>query len=176
MALKDLERFLALLPTFEHRKGIALFDQVVKEPANAGPILNELLLVVSNHDDPALHTPHGILTVHAARELLLLTRPPGGMSLLRFLVLYNFSLHKRPVTVAQAEANARGVPPAGLEEMAEAYRKAIRGNLGAQAAGLLGRIAMDHGLERALHVGVRTSPTVPSSSRRVRIRGSSVTR
>src|SRR3990170_11979 len=157
MAPKELDRLATLLQTFDHEKGIALFDELAKDPANAGPILQELLLTAANHDDPALHTPHGPLTLHAARELLLLTRPPGGMSLLRFLVLYNFSLHKRPVTVAQAEANARGVPPAGLEEMAEAYRKAIRGNLGAQAAGLLGRIAMDHGLERALHVGVRTS-------------------
>src|SRR6266571_3660320 len=90
----DLDRLFALLPTFEHQKGIRLFDELARDPANAAPILQELLAVVSNHDDPQLHTPHGMLTVHAGRDLLRLTRPPGGLGLLRFLVLYNFSLWK----------------------------------------------------------------------------------
>jgi len=113
----DLDRLLALLPTFEHQKGIRLFDELAKDPANAAPILQELLAVVSNHDDPQLHTPHGVLTVHAGRDLLRLTRPPGGLGLLRFLVLYNFSLQKRSLTAAQAETNARAVPPAEREDM-----------------------------------------------------------
>jgi hypothetical protein len=123
----------------------------------AAPILQELLFVVSNHDDPQLHTPHGLLTLQAARELLLLTRPPGGLGLLRFLVLYNFSLTKRPLTAAQAEAASKAVPQASLDELRGAYRKAIGGNLGSQAAALLGRIALDHRVEDAAHVALRTS-------------------
>src|SRR3990172_12883860 len=156
MVSKTLERFFALLPTFEHKEGIRLFDELAKDPANAAPILQELLYVVSNHDDPQLHTPHGVLTLQSARELLLLTRPPGGLGLLRFLVLYNFSLTKRTLSVAQAEANARAIPPGDPADMALAYRKAVTVGLGGQAAALLCRIGLDRGLERALHLAVRT--------------------
>ncbi|HEX9340589.1 MAG TPA: hypothetical protein VF992_05395 [Thermoplasmata archaeon] len=153
----DLDRLLALLPTFEHQKGIRLFDELAKDPANAAPILQELLAVVSNHDDPQLHTPHGMLTVHAGRDLLRLTRPPGGLGLLRFLVLYNFSLQKRPLTAVQAEANARAVPSAKREDMEAGYRKVVHDQVGPKAAALLGRIALDHGIEAAAHLAIRTA-------------------
>jgi len=157
MPSKDLERFLALLSTFDHRQGVKLFDELARDPANAGPILHELLLVASNHDDPQLHTPHGLLTIQAARDLLLLTRPPGGAGLLRFLVLYNFSLAKRPLTGIQANTNARAVPSASLDDLRVAYRKAVAGNLGTQSAAVLGRIALDHGIEAAAHTAIRAS-------------------
>src|SRR5437870_12714893 len=147
LASKDVERLFAILPTFEHQKGIRLFDYLAKDPANAAPILQELLLVVSNHDDPQLHTPHGLLTIQAGRDLLRLTRPPGGLGLLRFLVLYNFSLQKRAVTSAGAVVEARAVPAASREEMERAYRKVVHDKAGEKAAALLGRIALDHGVE-----------------------------
>jgi len=153
----DLDRLFALLPTFEHQKGIRLFDEMARDPANAAPILQELLAVVSNHDDPQLHTPHGMLTVHAGRDLLRLTRPPGGLGLLRFLVLYNFSLQKRPLTAVQAEANARAVPSAKREDMEAAYRKVVHDQAGPKAAALLGRIALDHGVEAAAHLAIRAA-------------------
>jgi len=153
----DLDRLFALLPTFEHQKGIRLFDELAKDPANAAPILQELLAVVSNHDDPQLHTPHGMLTAHAGRDLLRLTRPPGGLGLLRFLVLYNFSLQKRPLTAVQAEANARAVPSAKREDMEAAYRKVVHDQAGPKAAALLGRIALDHGIEATAHLAIRTA-------------------
>lgn len=157
MASRDLERFIALLPTFEHKVGIGLFDELAKDPSNAAPILQELLAVVANHDDPQLHTPHGTLTVHAGRDLLRLTRPPGGLGLLRFLVLYNFSLQKRPLTPPVAEAQARTIPPATRGEQEHAYRKFVHDRMGAKAAPLLGRVALDHGIEAAAHLAVRTS-------------------
>ena len=157
MASKDLERLFALLPTFEHQKGIRLFDDLAKDPANAAPILHELLAVVSNHDDPQLHTPHGVLTVHAGRDLLRLTRPPGGLGLLRFLVLYNYSLQKRSLTATAVEAEARAIPSATQEEKERAYRKFVHDRMGAKAAPLLARIALDHGLEAAAHLAIRTS-------------------
>ena len=157
MASKDLERLFALLPTFEHQKGIRLFDDVAKDPATAGPILQELLAVVSNHDDPQLHTPHGVLTMHAGRELLRLTRPPGGLGLLRFLIFYNFSLPKRPLTASQVEAAARAIPSASEEDQALAYRKFVFERMGPKAAPLLARIALDHGIETAAHLAIRTA-------------------
>jgi len=157
VASKDLERLFALLPTFEHQKGIRLFDDVAKDPATAGPILQELLAVVSNHDDPQLHTPHGVLTIHAGRELLRLTRPPGGLGLLRFLIFYNFSLPKRPLTASQVEAAARAIPSASEEDQALAYRKFVFERMGPKAAPLLARIALDHGIETAAHLAIRTS-------------------
>jgi len=157
VASKDLDRLFALLPTFDHQKGILLFDQLAKDPANAAPILQELLLVVSNHDDPQLHTPHGLLTIQAGRDLLRLTRPPGGLGLLRFLVLYNFSLQKRAVKSAGAVAEARAVPAASREEMERAYRRVVHDKAGAKAAALLGRIALDHGVETSAHLAIRTS-------------------
>lgn len=157
MASKDLERLFALLPTFEHQKAIRLFDELAKDPANAAPILHELLAVVSNHDDPQLHTPHGLLTLHAGRELLLLTRPPGGFGLLRFLVLYNFSLQKRSMTASQVESEARAVPAASREDMERAYRKVVHDRAGPKAAALLGRLALDCGTEAAAHLAVRAS-------------------
>jgi len=157
VATKDLERLFALLPTFEHQKGIRLFDDLAKDPATAAPILHELLAAVANHDDPQLHTPHGVLTVQAGRELLRLTRPPGGLGLLRFLVLYNFSLPKRTLTYPQVEAAARSIPSATEAEKARAYRKFVFEQMGPKASALLARIALDHGLEAAAHLAIRTS-------------------
>jgi len=157
VATEDLQRFLALLWTYEHKKGIQLFDELAKDPSTAAPILNELLLLGSNHDDPQLHTPHGLLTVHAARNLLVLTRPPGGLGLLRFLVLYNFSLRKRPLTPAQAEANARVTPSGSLARMQAAYHDAIHARNGDRGAAILTRCAIDLGLGAAAHLAVRTA-------------------
>ena len=157
MATRDFERFVALLPSFEHQKGIRLFDELAKDPSNAAPILQELLPVVSNHDDPQLHTPHGVLTVQAGRELLRLTRPPGGLGLLRFLVLYNFTLQKRALTASGVEADARAIPMAAPEEKARAYRKFVFEHMGSKAAPLLARIALDQGVEAAAHLAIRTA-------------------
>ena len=157
MASKDLERLFALLPTFEHQKGIKLFDELSKDPATAAPILHELLAVVSSHDDPQLHTPHGVLTIQAGRDLLRLTRPPGGLGLLRFLVFYNFSLQKRALTPVGVQAEARAIPSASQEEKERAYRRFVHDRMGPKAASLLARIALDHGLEAAAHLAIRTS-------------------
>lgn len=157
MASKDLERFLGLLPTLDHQHAVPLFDQVVKDLSVAGPILQELVYVASNHDDPQVHTPHGLLTMVAGRDLLRLTRPPGGLGLLRFLVLYSFTLQKRAFGIPVATAMARSVPSTDVEDLTSAYRKAIRGGLGDQAASLMGRVAMDYGLEAAGHLAIRSS-------------------
>ncbi len=157
MASNDLDRFLSLLPTLEGQKAVQLYDSLIKDPANAGPILQGLLAVVSNHADPQLQSPHGLLTVQSGRELLLLTHPPGGLSLLRFLILYSFTLQKRRLTLSSAEAAARGVPKGGLEELSAAYRKAVGGGLGEQAASVLGRIALDAGLPAASHIALRAA-------------------
>jgi hypothetical protein len=154
---KELERFLALLPTAEHKRAIPLYDDVVRDLSNVGPVLLELLWVMSNHDDPQIHTSHALLTAVAGRDLLRLTRPPGGLPLLRFLVLYSFSLPKRTFSPAQADAGVRSVPPSSLEDASLAYARAIRGRLGDQAGLLLARIALDHGLDAAGHVAVRAS-------------------
>jgi hypothetical protein len=157
VATREFDRFVALLPTFEHAKGMQLFDDLAKDPANAAPMLQELLPVVSNHDDPQLHTPHGVLTVQAGRELLRLTRPPGGLGLLRFLVLYNFSLQKRSLTPSSVEAAARAIPSASPEEKARAYRKFVFEHMGPKAAPLLARIALDEGIDAAAHLAIRAS-------------------
>ena len=157
MAAKDLERLFAFLPTFEHQKGIRLFDDLAKDPANAAPILQELLLVVSNHDDPQLHTPHGLLTLEAGRDLLRLTRPPGGLGLLRFLVLYNFSLQKRALTPAAVDAAARAIPAASSADMERAYRKVVHDHMGSKAGALLARIGLEDGIEAAAHLAIRGS-------------------
>jgi hypothetical protein len=157
VATRDFERFVALLPSFEHQKGIRLFDELAKDPSNAALILQELLPVVSNHDDPQLHTPHGVLTVQAGRELLRLTRPPGGLGLLRFMVLYNFTLQKRALTASSVEADARAIPNAAPEEKERAYRKFVFEHMGSKAAPLLARIALDQGVEAAAHLAIRTA-------------------
>ncbi len=157
MAATDLERLLALLPTTDHQRAIPLFDQMTRDLASAGSILQGLVFSTSNHDDPQLHTPHGLLTTVSGRDLLLLTKPPGGAALLRFLVLYNFTLQRRAFDVPVAAAMARSVPSAPLADLAAAYRKAIRGGLGDQAASVLGRIALDCGSEAAAHVALRAS-------------------
>ena len=153
----DLERLLALLPTTDHARAVPLFDKAIQDLANAGPILQGLVSAASNHDDPQLHTPHGLLTMVSGRDLLLLTKPPGGAGLLRFLFLYNFTLQRRPFDAAVASAMARSVPAAPAEDLAAAYAKAVRGGLGEQAASVLGRIALDHGLEPAAHLALRAS-------------------
>ncbi len=157
MASTDRDRLLALLPTTDHQHGVPLFDKAIQDLSSAGPILQGLVLSASNHDDPQLHTPHGLLTMVAGRDLLLLTKPPGGIGLLRFLIRYNFTLQRRAFDMAIGGAMARSVPPAPVPDLAVAYRKAVGGGLGDQAASLLGRIALDHGFERAAHVALRAS-------------------
>lgn len=157
MASTDLERLLALLPTTDHKRAVPLFDKVIQDLSVAGPILQGLVTAASNHDDPQLHTPHGLLTMVSGRDLLLLTKPPGGSALLRFLLLYHFTLQRRAFDSTVANAMARSVPPAPSADLAVAYHRATRGGLGDQAASLLGRMAMDHGLEEAAHTALRTS-------------------
>jgi len=157
LAAKDLERFLALLPTSDHKRALPLYEDVVRDMSTVGPILQELLWVMSNHDDPQVHTPHALLTAVAARDLLRLTRPPGGLPLLRFLVRYNFSLPRRSFSPAQADAAVRSVPPSSLDEGTLAYSRAVYGRLAEQAGILLARIAIDHGVEAAGHLAVRTA-------------------
>ncbi len=157
MASKDLERLLSLLPTTNHKEAVPLFEKVIRDPAAAGNVLLELVASSSNHDDPQLHTPHGLLTMVAGRDLLRLTRPPGGLGLLRFLVLYNFTLMRRPFSQPAAAAMAQSVPQAAPPDLAAAYTKAIAGGLGEQAASILGRLAVDTGLPDAAHLALRTS-------------------
>ncbi len=157
MATDDLNRLLALLPSTDHQRAVPLFDKVMRDLNSAGPILQELVYVASNHDDPQLHTPHGLLTLVAGRDLLRLTRPPGGLGLLRFLIRYNFTLQRRAFGPPVARAMARSVPSASIEELALAYRKAVGGGLGDQAASILGRLVLDHGLEAASHLVLRAS-------------------
>ncbi len=157
MASKDLERLLILIPGGAHKEAISFFDRVIGDPGTAGAILLELVQSASNHDDPQLHTPHGLLTMVAGRDLLRLTRPPGGLGLLRFLFLYNFTLQRRPFSEPAAAAMARSVPPASAEELGVAYGKAISGGLGEQAASLVGRLATDVGFEAAAHLVLRSS-------------------
>ena len=154
--MKELERLLPLLGTYDHRTAVPLYDSVIRDPAAAGPILQELVYVVSKHDDPQVRTPHGLTTVMAARSLLHLTRPPGGLGLLRFLVLYNFGLPKASVEPAPLEAAASKVPSATLADASTAYRKAVAKGLGDQAGALLCRISLDHGHEAAAH-GIGTA-------------------
>ncbi len=157
LAPNDLERLLALLHTPNHQEAVPLFDRLIKDPGSAGPILLGLVYSASNHDDPQLHTPHGLLTLVAGRDLLRLTRPPGGLGLLRFLLLYNFTLMRRPFAAPTAVAMSRAVPPATVEELSLAYRKAVGGGLGDQAASVLGRLTLDAGVETAAGLAVRTA-------------------
>ncbi len=157
MASDDLERLITLLPTTDHQHALPLFDKVIRDLASAGPVLQGLVYAASNHDDPQLHTPHGLLTMVSGRDLLLLTKPPGGLGLLQFLVRYNFTLQRRAFDIAVGGAMARSVPPASFDELSVAYRKAVGGGLGEQAAGVLGRIVLDHGLEKAGRVALRAS-------------------
>src|SRR6266480_250276 len=81
----------------------------------------------------------------------------GGLGLLRFLVLYNFSLPKKALTPSQVESAARAIPSASREEQEVAYRKFVFERMGAKASFLLARIALDHGVEAAGHLAVRAS-------------------
>ena len=157
LASKALDRLLALLATTDHARAVPLYDAVMKDLSSAAPILNEILLTASNHDDPQLHTPHGLLTAVAARDLLKLTRPPGGLALHRFVFLYNFTLPKRALSPGDADTAAKAVPSASRGELEAAYRKAVHGGLAGQATGLLCRIAVDHGLDGAGHAALRAS-------------------
>jgi len=38
LASKDVERLFAILPTFEHQKGIRLFDDLAKDPAESNNV------------------------------------------------------------------------------------------------------------------------------------------
>src|SRR3989449_7400626 len=157
MVSNEVGRLFPILRTFQRQRGIRLFDDLAKDPANAAPILEGLLLVGSNHDDPHLHTPQGLLTLNAGRALLRFPRPPGGLAFLSFLVLYNSSLQNRTLTLAGIDAEAGAIPAATQEDMERAYRKVVHDHAGSKAAALQTRIGMDHGIEEAAHLAIRTS-------------------
>ncbi len=149
----DLAKFLQLLYTFEHEKGIAVFDELARDEANFWPIADALLLVCANHQDPKLTVPHGLQTVQAAREMFTVAGPEASRGLLRFIALYNFSLIKRDWTATYLAGQAASVPG----DPGPAFWEAVSAGQPDRAAALLCAVATRHGQEAAAHALIRAS-------------------
>lgn len=157
MAGREFEQFLQVLYTFDHRRGMALFDGLAGTEENFWPVADALLLVCANHQDPKLTVPHGLQTVQAAREMFTVAGPEASWGLLRFITLYSFSLVKRDWTATylqtQGEA-AEGDPAGGLW-------RAISGGNPDRAAGYACAVALRSGVDAAGHALIRASLSDP---------------
>src|SRR3989304_4041074 len=109
MADREFGRFLQLLYRYERRKAMGLFDKLVEDDENFWPIADALLLVCANHQDAKLTVPHGLQTLEAAREMFTVGGTEASPGLLRFVVLYSFSLIKRDWTATYLQRQASGV-------------------------------------------------------------------
>lgn len=153
MADRDLAKFLQLLYTYEHAKAMPLFDALVRDEGNFWPIADALLLVAANHQDPNLTVPHGLQTMHAAREMFAVAGPEASLGLLRFAAMYNFSLVKRDWTPSYLERQAsqvRGDPEPLLWE-------AVAGAQPDRAAVLACAVATQRSVEAAGRALIRAS-------------------
>ncbi len=153
MADRDLAKFLQLLYTFEHQKGMALFDKLLQDEGNFWPIADALLLVCANHQDAKLTVPHGLQTLEAAREMFAVAGPEASKGLLRFATLYNFSLIKRDWTATYLEEQSAAVP----RNPEPAFWEAVSHGQPDRAAGLLCAVAARDGFEVAAHALLRAS-------------------
>src|SRR3989442_204434 len=106
----EVSQFNELLVTGQHVKGMRLFDEVSKDPALCGLVLDSIVMSNSNQSDPSLHTPHGLPTTNAARAMLAISGFPAGVPLLRFITLYSFSLRKRGLSAEDVRIKARTLP------------------------------------------------------------------
>src|SRR2546428_10061791 len=128
----EVSQFNELLVTGQHVKGMRLFDEVSKDPALCGLVLDSVVMSNSNQSDPSLHTPHGLPTTNAARAMLAISGFPAGVPLLRFITLYSFSLRKRALSAEDVRIKARTLPPlpdpvATLHTALEAGRVRVSG-------------------------------------------------
>ena len=153
MADRDLAKFLQLLYTFEHQKAMVLFDKLVQDEENFWPIADALLLVCANHQDAKLTVPHGLQTLHAAREMFAAAGPEASRGLLRFATLYSFSLIKRDWTATYLEQQAATIP--GDPE--PTVWNAIVAGQPDRAAALLAAVAVKKGFETAAHALLHAS-------------------
>ena len=149
----EVSQFNELLVTGQHVKGMRLFDEVSKDPALCGLILDSVVMSNSNQSDPSLHTPHGLPTTNAARAMLAISGFPAGVPLLRFITLYSFSLRKRALSAEDVRIKARTLPPLP-DPVATLHTALEAGDVGVSGA-VLARLAMDRGLPAAAHAVLR---------------------
>jgi len=153
MADREFGRFLQLLYTYEHRKAMGLFDKLVEDDENFWPIADALLLVCANHQDAKLTVPHGLQTLEAAREMFTVGGTEASPGLLRFVVLYSFSLIKRDWTATYLQRQASGVKG----DPGPALWEAIHAGQPDRAAALACALAAKEGFDAAAHALVRAS-------------------
>src|SRR3990172_10822661 len=144
---RDLGRFLQLLYTFEHQKAMALFDRLVQDESNFWRIADALLLVCANHHDAKLTVPQGLQTLEAAREMFTVGGTEASPGLLRFVVLYSFSLIKRDWTATYLQRQASGVKG----DPGPALWEAIHAGQPDRAAALACALAAQKGFHPAAH-------------------------
>lgn len=149
----ELAQFNECLATGRHDRAMPLFDKIVQDDLSARLVLESVLMSVANQNDPSLAIVHGVATVDSARQLIALAPFPACRPLLRFVALYAFSLVKRRLTAEDVRIHAQQVPQASAQEVALA--EAVGAGQPDLAAAILGRIALDAGLDAAGHAALR---------------------
>ncbi len=140
----EVSQFNQLLATGQHAKAIRLFDSISGDAALCRLVLDSLLMSNANQRDPQLHTPHGLQTTNAVRGLLGVSGFPAGVPLLRFAVLYSFSLRKRDISAEDVRIQAKALP--ALPDPLRVLYAAFETGDYALAGTLLARLALDRGI------------------------------
>ena len=149
----ELAQFNKALATGRHDRAMPLFDKIVRDDVSARLVLESVLMSVANQNDPSLAVLHGVPTVESAREMIAIARYPACTSLLRFVTLYAFQLVKRRLSAEDVRIHALQVSPSPALETG--YAQAVSENQPDAAAAVLGRIALDGGIEAAAHAALR---------------------
>ncbi len=149
----ELAQFNEHLAMGRHERAMPLFDKIVQDDLSARLVLESVLMSVANHNDPNLAVLHGVQTVDSARRLIALAPFPAGRPLLRFVTLYAFSLLKRRLTAEDVRIHALKVPKVSANDIA--FAEAVAHSQQDLAAAILGRIALDAGVEAAGRAAIR---------------------
>jgi len=149
MARTRIQEFLDTLGTFEHKRGMELFEKAVKDLGTAQTATLGVLLTASNQVDPNAGVPHGLLTAEAGREVLELVGWPASLPVVRFLALYCFTLERRDWTPKALEKVAGTVKIGGGADAHREFRKAIAGGRRDEAAALAAYLTEREGVDTA---------------------------
>jgi hypothetical protein len=149
MAGAKVEQFLDAVAAYDHRRGMPLFDEAVRDLETGRTALLGILLTAADQRLESPGTPHALLTAEAGRQLLSLAGWPASLPVLRFLALYAFTLPRRGWTPGGLQRMAAKIRVAPGTNVRDAFARALAGRRAEESAALAVYLAREEGIEAA---------------------------
>ena len=149
MAKAKVQEFLDALGTYDHKRGMDLFEASVKDFDTAQTATLGVLLAAANQKAPEGTTPHALLTAESGRRMLALVGWPASLPVVRFLALYTFTLTRRDWTPKALERTAARLKIAQGARLPESLARAVSLRKPEEAAAVAVALARREGLPAA---------------------------